>query len=257
MRLYRQFGFKQNRIGRFMPKSYGQLGQDLLALAYFRFYPAESKAFLDVGAFDGISFSNVRLFFEEGWSGVCIEPCLKNYKKLELLYKDTSVVTVRAAATDYEGELELNVATIPWAKEWGSDVSSQKRDTIERWPDYVWEKETVPATTVDQVLESNHLGHIDFASIDVEGQEMEVLRGFDLHKYRPQLLVVEYSNTAERKDLIEYLRHQGYFLWSDNGQDIFAVRGSKMAHLKILFKGWWPQIGRLLDKLKAFLRRSR
>ena len=104
-----------------MPKGYGQLGQDLLALDFFRSYPAESKVFLDIGAFDGISFSNTRLLFEEGWSGVCIEPCSKNYKKLELLYKDTPVVTVKAAATDYEGELELNVATIPWAREWVSE----------------------------------------------------------------------------------------------------------------------------------------
>lgn len=69
-----------------MPKCYGQLGQDLLALVFFLSHPAEHKVFLDVGAFDGISFSNTRLFFEKGWSGICTEPCLKNYKKLKLLY---------------------------------------------------------------------------------------------------------------------------------------------------------------------------
>jgi FkbM family methyltransferase len=235
-----------------MSKSYGQLGQDLFALDFFRSYPTEHKVFLDVGAFDGIGFSNTRLLFEEGWSGVCIEPCLKNYSKLELLYKDTPVVTVKAAATDYEGELELNVATIPWAEDWGSDVSSPSNDAVDRWPDYVWEKEIVPATTINKILESNHIERIDFVSIDVEGQEKAVLRGFDLDKYQPHLIVVEYSNTTERQELTEYLKLQGYFLWSDNGQDIFVVRGSKSTHLNILFKGWWHQPGRLLDKVKIF-----
>jgi len=234
-----------------MRKCYGQLGQDLLALDFFRSFPAEHKTFLDVGAFDGITFSNTRLFFEEGWSGVCIEPCLKNYSKLELLYKDTPVVTVKAAATDYEGELELNVATIPWAEEHGSPVSSHATDVIKRWPDFIWEKEIVSATTVNQILESNNITHIDFVSIDVEGQEMAVLRGFDLYKYQPHLIVVEYLGVVEKYELLEYLKLHDYFLWSDNGQDIFLVRGLKIVHLNILFKGWWHQHRRrLLDKLR-------
>ena len=42
-------------------------------------------------------------------------------------------MTVKTAATDYEGEMELNVATITWAIEWGSDVSSPDTDAIHRW----------------------------------------------------------------------------------------------------------------------------
>jgi len=231
-------------------KYYGQLRQDLLAKYFFRYYPAKKNTFLDVGAFDGISYSNTRLFFEEGWSGVCIEPCLKNYAKLELLYQGTPVLTVRVAATDYEGELELNVATIPWAEKWGSDVSSPSDEIINHWPDYIWGKEVVSATTVDRILELNHIEHIDFASIDVEGEEMAVLRGFDLYKYRPCLIVVEYSNKIERSELLGYLRLQGYFHWSDNGQDLFFVYGAKMRYLKILFKGWRHNHGRLWNKIK-------
>lgn len=240
-----------------MQKSYGQLKQDVLALDFFRSYQASERVFLDLGAFDGVSFSNTHLFFQTGWSGVCVEPCSKNFRKLEVLYKDTKVIPVQAAATDYIGELELNIATIPWAKDWGSDVSSPSQEAIERWPDYVWEKEVVPATTVNQILVSKQINKVDFVSIDVEGQEMAALRGFDLQKYQPHLIVVEYSDALERRDLLDYLRSQGYFLWSDNGQDLFVVRGSKLAHWKVLFKGWWHQPGNILDKLKTLIKRSR
>jgi FkbM family methyltransferase len=223
-------------------KGYAQIKQDLLAFDFFRLHPAFHRVFLDVGAFDGMGFSNSRLFFEKGWSGVCVEPVLKNYRKLESLYENTNVMTIRAAATDYEGELELNVATIPWAEDWGSDVSSSTDDALERWPDYVWEKETVPAMTANSILEKNKVERVDFVSIDVEGHEMAVLRGFDLQKYKPQLLVVEYSSPEERKDLIRYMKFQGYALWIDNGQDIFFVIKLALNSWRVFLYGIYRQL---------------
>jgi FkbM family methyltransferase len=217
-----------------MSKNYAQLGQDLLAIYFFKRFPASQRIFLDIGAFDGIGFSNTRLLFEQGWRGVCVEPVLKSYRKLEELYKNSDVITVRAAASDYEGELVLNVATIPWAKDWGSDVSSPSDDAIQQWPDYVWEKETVPAMTMNKILEQNKGDHVDFVSLAVEGQEILVLRGFDLQKYRPHLLVIEYSLRHERQELLNYMKKQGYFLWLDNGQDVFLVRKPMLTRWRIL-----------------------
>lgn len=243
-----------------MPKSYAQLEQDLIALDFFHHYPPRYNVFLDVGAFDGIGFSNTRMFFEQGWSGVCVEPVLKNFTKLQKHYDGTNVITVRAAVSDYEGQLELNVATIPWAEEWGSDVSSPADDARERWPDYIWEKEVVPATTVNKILEANDVSRIDFVSIDVEGQELAVLRGFDLNKYNPHLIVVEYSDKPERQELVKHLNNQGYFVWIDNGQDIFAVRGSVLNHLRILPQWLWQRFSVsplrkfIFGKMKLFVR---
>jgi len=225
-----------------MLKSYAQIKQDLLALYFFELSPAENDVFLDVGAFDGIGFSNSRLFFENGWNGICVEPVLKNYKKLEHLYENTDVITVRAAAADYVGELELNVATIPWAEDWGSDVSSSTDDALERWPDYVWEKETVPSMTINNILEENNVRHVDFVSIDVEGHEMAVLRGFDLQKYAPHLLVIEYSTPEERLELIHYMDIHGYALWVDNGQDIFFVLKPLMKNWRVSLFGVWQRL---------------
>lgn len=230
-----------------MQKSYGQLGQDLIALEFFHLYPASHEFFLDVGAFDGIGLSNTRLLFEKDWSGICIEPVMKNYKKLETLYANTNVITVRAAATDYEGEMELNVATIPWVKDWGSDVSSPTSDAVERWPDYNWEKETVTATTIDRILEKNNVARVDFVSIDVEGHEMSVLRGFNLEKYKPSLLVIEYSTPEEWKQLINHMFLHGYAAWIDNGQDIFFVPSSALKNWKVFLFGVYQRFrsGRL------------
>lgn len=241
-----------------MPKTYAQIEQDLIALDFFRFQPAPYKVFLDVGAFDGIGFSNTRLFFEMGWGGVCIEPVLKNYEKLEKLYKNTNIITVRAAAADCEGELMLNVATIPWDEGWGSDVSSSVDAVMERWPGYAWEKEAVPAMTLNTILEKNNVAHVDFVSIDVEGQEMVVLRGFDLQKYRPALLVIEYSSAKERLELINHMRCQAYVPWLDNGQDVFCVYKPVLNNWKVFLFGRYQQFrfsraGRFVTKFFGWL----
>lgn len=240
-----------------MTKTYAQIGQDLLALDFFRFYPARQKVFLDVGAFDGIGFSNTRLFFEMGWGGVCVEPAWKNYEKLEKLYKDTNVISVRAAASDREGEQALNVATIPWAEEWGSDVSSLTDDVLERWPNYAWEKEVVPVMTINQILEKNNVSRVDFASIDVEGREMAVLRGFDLQKYQPILLVVEYSDSKERRELISHMKYRGYFPWVDNGQDVFFAHRQALKNWMVYVSGIYQQLRfTRLGRCMAFLLRQ-
>ena len=250
-------GDRHNNMDAIKKNSYSQLGQDLLALDFFAHYPIRDKIFLDVGAFDGIGFSNTHLLFEQGWSGICVEPVMKNYQKLESLYRGTNVITIRAAATDYEGEMELNVATIPWAKDWGSDVSSSSDDMVERWPDYNWEKEIVPATTIDKILEKNKVAKIDFASIDVEGHEMSVLRGFNLKKYQPLLLVVEYSTPEQRHELISYLERQGYVSWVDNGQDVYFVKKSVLRNWKVVVLGYYQKFRycKLLQLIARLMRK--
>ncbi len=51
--------------------------------------------------------------------------------------------------------------------------------------------ETVEVRTLDDILEEAKLPHLDFVSIDVEGLQLNVLRGFNLQKHRPRLLLVE------------------------------------------------------------------
>lgn len=222
--------------------SYSQAGQDLIAHRFFKCYPPNSRFFIDVGAFDGINYSNTRLFFDHGWKGLCLEPVEKNYQKLEDAYRNTKVETLQVAAADYDGLMELNVATIPWAPEWGSDVSTTSEQARQKWDNYVWTKETVAVTTLDALLAARQVESVAYISIDVEGSEVAVLRGFDLEKYNPALIIVEYSDQSERDELISHTEPKGYFLWHDNHQDLFFVSGSIFDY-PLLIPGYlWQKI---------------
>src|SRR2546428_234692 len=51
---------------------------------------------------------------------------------------------------------------------------------------------------------------VDFISIDVEGHELDVLRGLTLHRHRPNLLLIE--DPVRNLDKHRYLRAHGYRL---------------------------------------------
>ena len=50
---------------------------------------------------------------------------------------------------------------------------------------------TVDILTLDEILQQQNTTTLDFVSIDVEGTQLEVLKGFTLQKWKPRLLDIE------------------------------------------------------------------
>lgn len=205
---------------------YAQGDQDKHIEDYFRQHPPRSKCFVEVGAFDGVHYSNVRRLVEtHGWSGVSIEPVSKNYAKLAASYHGQNVRCVRACVSDREGEVELNVSTYPHLPDWGSDVASVSGEDTERWRKQygaVWTKEKVPARTLTSILDEALVSEIGFLSVDAEGHDLEVLRGLDFERFQPDLIVVEYGK--QRDAILRFLAGHGYTMARDNKQDLFMTR---------------------------------
>ncbi len=47
--------------------------------------------------------------------------------------------------------------------------------------------------TIEELLDHENVGKIDFMSLDVEGNEMDVLSMFDFEKHVPSIVIVEYN----------------------------------------------------------------
>lgn len=73
-------------------------------------------------------------------------------------------------------------------------------------------KVRVPQKTINTIIatEIPEITEIDVISIDVEGGELKVLKGIDLLKYKPKLMVIE--NVFNSPDILEYLTQFGYVL---------------------------------------------
>lgn len=202
---------------------YSQLGQDEIVERFFAEHPPKSRVFVEVGAFDGVHYSNVRRLREtHGWTGVSIEPVGKNYDKLSASYTGQPVICVRCAIGEKEGVAELNVSSYPHLPDWGSDVATLSESETKRWQQQygaVWHKERVSVKTLTTVLRENHIETVDFLSVDAEGHDLDVLKGLDFSAYQPQLIVVEYNR--HRQEIYDFLTENGYRLNHDNGQDLF------------------------------------
>jgi len=78
---------------------------------------------------------------------------------------------------------------------------------------------------------------IDFLTIDVEGHEIEVLKGFNIKKYSPDIVVIEFLDLKMKKfefynnsinnilksDIYKYFIHNRYSLVNWNHGDLVFV----------------------------------
>jgi FkbM family methyltransferase len=186
-------------------KYYSANGEDCLLWLFFG--PRPHGRYLDVGAFDGIHFSNTYSFELGGWTGVCVEPHPTFYPAL--VRNRPGAVCLRAACVADRRQRDV----ILFNEELGLLSTTRKTPGYDRFVSDRYEKrglafrgfreERVPAVTVDDIIERHLPGGapLEIVSIDVEGAEMEVLRGFDVSRHGPEVLIVE-SNLPDQTALI-------------------------------------------------------
>ena len=209
---------------------YSQADQDRFIENFFNTFGAKHHFFVEVGAFDGVHYSNVRRLYEKyGWGGISIEPVRKNFQKLVDSYAGTKVQCVHAAVSDKEYDAEINVSTYPHLPEWGTDVASLHESEKSRWDAFgaKWTKETVRVSRLEKILENREVAGFDLLSVDAEGSDLAVLKGLNFKRYHPSLVVVEYGEN--RQPILDFMQSQGYLLLHDNKQDFFfsAIKPAK------------------------------
>ena len=139
--------------------------------------------FVEVGANDPVNSSQTWLLEQNGWRGVLVEPLSALCEKLRAQRKNSQVFQVACSSPDLEGEAEMHV---------GTDTGHSTLEMVKASAGTSFAgTERVKITTLDKVLQAAGIAQIDFLSIDVEGHEIEVMRGLDFSKYRPALILIE------------------------------------------------------------------
>jgi FkbM family methyltransferase len=166
-------------------------GQSKEDVAIDRFFGGKPRGFyVDVGAHDGTYLSNTRLFYERGWRGINVEPNPVSFARLAASRQRD--VNVNVAVSDRQGQAPFYV-TEP------AVLSTFNRADVERQVGLGYVKRfaeiRVPTATLGQILRRHvPAGQtVDFISIDTEGAERKVLLGHDWSRWRPRLLVIEFT----------------------------------------------------------------
>ncbi len=166
-----------------------------------RFFNDTPGFFVEVGANDPIEGSQSWHLEQRGWRGILVEPQPKLAERL----RETRSAKVFAAACSSPKNagrlLPLHVA---------GPHSSLDRDAMAPGsrPEEVIQ---VPVTTLDDILVQGGAPRpLDFLSVDVEGHEIEVLRGFDFARWQPRLILLEDHVGNLRKH--RFVKSSGYRL---------------------------------------------
>jgi FkbM family methyltransferase len=109
----------------------GQYGEAVLAKSLFESAPLPARGrFLDIGAYDGETFSNTRLFVPWGWGGVLVEPSPRPLARLLELYRATPEQHhVVAAVVSAHGGRDL----VKFFDSGGDALSSTEKEHVAKW----------------------------------------------------------------------------------------------------------------------------
>jgi len=210
---------------------FSQHGEDFLLETLFD--SQEQGFFVEIGCIDGLRFSNSLRFELNGWKGLCVEA---HADYIEPLRRNRPNSIVEHAAV---GEKDAEEVTF-YANSRGSlsTLDKGKESEFERYGEYFtgFETQKVPMLTLNTIFRKRSIHAIDFLSLDIEGYEVQALRGIDFSEFRPTRLVIE-SDSREHADQIEaVLKPAGYVFVTSLGPNLFyslIQRDRKIIHRKV------------------------
>lgn len=186
-----------------------QLGE--ASVAYSLAEPTWPQWIVEVGANDGITCSNARLFLRRGWHALLVEPNPHLFPRLvENVKAWPKAQCEPVACSDAPGALPLRI----FADDPTGMLSTihAEADTNRGRTRPVAEVQEVDVVTLTSLLD-RHQVPSDFGvlSVDTEGHDLHVLQGLDFERYRPHLIITESDDqTEEEKHAL--LSRNGYAL---------------------------------------------
>jgi FkbM family methyltransferase len=147
--------------------------------------------YVEIGAFDGVSHSNTLGLARRGWSGVLVEPHPLAATKLRENYANFPKIAIEQVAVGKKDGEIVNLSN-------AGTLSSTSADLTEHYKRLPWASgavlggsQEVESMRLDTLLERHGPDRLDLLVVDVEGSEEAVFSGFDLKKWKPQMVIVE------------------------------------------------------------------
>ena len=162
--------------------SYGQNFEDVILHRALR--DVDKGFYIDVGAWDPVTDSVTKSFYDRGWRGINIEPSRAYYDKL--VADRPADINLMLVAGNRRG-----LATFYEVLETGLSTTSKRLAGHFSREGYAVQRCQVPCLPLTEVCATNHVQEVHFLKIDVEGMEAEVLEGFDFAAYRPWIVLIE------------------------------------------------------------------
>jgi len=177
---------------------YSDIGQDKWVSEAI-FPGVKNGFFLDVGAGDGTFSSNTKALEQKGWTGICIDPFPRNMQDRTCqIFKEVVFSEAGKKVKFWTGGF------------WGgieNTLGSEAKKVIQKAP-FV---EFTTVTLGDILERAKAPRFIHFISMDIEGGELNALKGFPFDKYQIGALTVEHGyQEPKRSEIKALMESHGY-----------------------------------------------
>jgi FkbM family methyltransferase len=223
----------------FLPGSqtgYSQFGEDLIIQFLFHNLGIEKPTYLDIGANHPKFISNTYYFYRRGSSGVLVEPNPRLSKRLRAARPRDVVLEVGiglSAATQADFYVFAGFA---------DGLSTFSKSDAMHWQTVgqkgygkipIEKVIQVPLVPINQIIEKHFGGKApNILSLDVEGLDLDVLKGLDYDRFAPDVVCVEtlgYDEnqaTFKRTEIIEFMLGKNYVAYADTRVNTIFCRAA-------------------------------
>jgi hypothetical protein len=213
-------------------QSYALEGSDLIAASLLR--DVSRGTYVDAGANHPTVQSNTRYFYDRGWSGLAVDG--NSAFEKEWRERRPRDVFVPALVSSEIKDVEFSIYP-------DSTLSTIDGDSVARYSarygDQHIQKEIRKTTTLFD-LKNRYLqqGEVHLLSVDVEGEDLNCLKGARLDRWTPGVIIVETKHLsiyhALENEIVGYLNSAGYRMIAKTPLDAFFVFPAKD------YLGWIP-----------------
>jgi len=182
--------------------------------------------YLDIGANHPFFYSNTYLFYELGWQGVTVD----GHDKFSNLWKELRPkdVFLESIVSDIIKEVIFTI----YPNDTMGSIDEEVNNLYQaRFDESSIQKRRVKTTTIFDIWKEHINNEVHLLSIDVEGDELNSLKGANLNVFRPGVISVEIKNVSLYSPLtdkiVEFLTSSGYRLIAKTPLDCIFVDPQK------------------------------
>jgi len=196
---------------------YSQIGQDKWVSE--KIFPGVKNGFfLDVGSGDGTFNSNTKTLEQKGWTGICVDPHPHHMEDRTCQIFKEVVSNESGKKVRFWTGGEKNLDSF-----WGgieNTLEGEAKRIIQTAP-----FEDFTTVTLGDILERAKAPQfINFVSLDIEGGEVNALKGFPFDHYQMGALAVEHNyQEPKRTEIKDLMESHGYKRVHTSVQDDFYV----------------------------------
>jgi FkbM family methyltransferase len=191
---------------------YSQWKQDKYIYNTFFKNKTEPGVFLEIGADDGVRFSNCKYFEEtHNWTGIAVEAREEAYNKL---ITNRTCNCIRAVLSDVIEDtkfmdikgygLGLSGLVNKYDPRHLNRIDQEIKNTNNKGVSVI----DVKTEKLNDILDKYNMTNIDFLSIDTEGSEIAILQTLDFDKYNIDVITIE--DNYKDEELMKFFISRNY-----------------------------------------------